>query len=65
MATANENTAPEAAMTIAEKRLRYQTLTALMRTLTDSGELTAVTAERAQQIAATICGFERSSIFIN
>ena len=62
MATADENTVPENAMTIVEKRIRYQIL---MRTLADDGELSLGTIDRARELAGTICDFDRSSIFIN
>ena len=48
MATADENTVPENAMTIVEKRIRYQILMALMRTLADDGELSLGTIDRAR-----------------
>lgn len=65
MATADENIVPENAMTIVEKRIRYQILMALMRTLADDGELSLGTIDRARELAGTICDFDRSSIFIN
>ena len=65
MATIEENTVPENAMTIVEKRMQYQILMALMRTLADKGELSLVTIDHAQELAGTICDFDRSSIFIN
>lgn len=65
METASESTAPVNATTIVEKQIRYQILMALMRTLADEGDISPITIERAQQLSATVCGFDCSSIFIN
>ena len=64
MATGNVNTAPVPVTPTQEDLIRYRILCAMLDNLCRTGELDALTRDRANAILAMKTGLKRDSIFI-
>ena len=64
MATGNVNTAPVPVTPTQEDLIRYRILCAMLDNLYRTGELDALTRDRASVVLAMKTGLKRDSIFI-